>query len=98
MAKTSPSNFPRTKKSMNKLKNNIGFTVLTAYKLFRVCKDEKEVTILCWIVGKIINRINIITEKYGFEKLEIYRVDRDGDKNGIWEKYLPKAIQALNGY
>lgn len=77
MAKTSPSNFPRTQKAMNKLKNSIGFTALTAYKLFRVHKDEKEVRILCWIVGKIINRINSITEKYGFEKLEIYRTDRE---------------------
>lgn len=76
MAKTSPSNFPRTKKAMNELKSRIGFTAFMAYKLFRVYKDEKEVMILCWIVKKIINRINIITEKYGFEKLEIYRTDR----------------------
>nr|DAV52503.1 MAG TPA: hypothetical protein [Caudoviricetes sp.] len=64
MAKTSPSNFPRTKKSMNKLKNNIGFTILTAYKLFRVCKDEKEEDINKMTKGMDLSEIDQKYETY----------------------------------
>lgn len=73
-----------------KLKDSINFTFYNIYTFFVLYKGEIgikilcwEVEILCWIVDKSVRKINCITEKYGFEKLEIYRVDRDGDKNGI---------------
>lgn len=67
-----------------KLKDSIKFTFYNIYMFFVLYKGEIgikflcwEVEVLCWIVDKSVKKINCITEKYGFENLEIYRVNRE---------------------
>lgn len=51
--------------------------ILNYVKLFYVYKDIVDVKILCWMLEKIVKKINYITKKYGFEKIEVYRIDRE---------------------
>lgn len=51
--------------------------ILNYVKLFYVYKDIVDVKILCWMLEKIVKKINYITKKYGLEKIEVYRIDRE---------------------